>query len=302
MTLLRDIQESAIDSNTDILALLRKCSVLAAKLQNTEFKQWVVNELDGYKGDAFLPDYRIGNYNHFGVVTNGYWRQSGPIPTNIKNAQIRKVLASYARVKESAAIINNFVKNDRAGATLRNEWPAELILLYNKENVFNDGFYVERAWMEFPVSFMVGIIEAIRNRVLRFALEIEKENPDIGENKIDPDPAKQEKVTQVFNNIVLGNVGNIASGGASVIQSANINISPGDVHGLKAFLSGRKIDSDEIEKLLSAIESDKDSQGRPSFGDKVKSWLGSWTAKAASTANSEIITEVTRAIMKYLGI
>ena len=48
MSLLRQIQDAAIDSSIDLPTLLRKCKVLAARLGNEDFKRWIDNELVGY--------------------------------------------------------------------------------------------------------------------------------------------------------------------------------------------------------------------------------------------------------------
>jgi AbiTii len=50
MTLLREIQAAATDSKTDIATVLRKAKILAARLQNLEFRSWVDQELNGYEG------------------------------------------------------------------------------------------------------------------------------------------------------------------------------------------------------------------------------------------------------------
>ena len=81
MTLLRDIQDAAIDTNSDISFLLRKCKVLAARLGNSEFKNWVDQELNGYKNLESLPDYRF-----FYGRSKGHF--SGPYGSGIKNADI----------------------------------------------------------------------------------------------------------------------------------------------------------------------------------------------------------------------
>jgi hypothetical protein len=48
MSLLREIQNAAVDKNTDVCTLLRQCKILAARLGNEVFKRWVENELNGY--------------------------------------------------------------------------------------------------------------------------------------------------------------------------------------------------------------------------------------------------------------
>jgi hypothetical protein len=81
MSLLREIQDAAIDGSTDLETLLRKCRVLAARLKNEQFKQWVQSELDGYSSTADVPDYRKFHCQCFGHF-------SGPFGSGLKNAPI----------------------------------------------------------------------------------------------------------------------------------------------------------------------------------------------------------------------
>ena len=43
---------------TDLSLILRKAKVLAYKLKNQEFKDWVEHELNGYDENDLLPEYR----------------------------------------------------------------------------------------------------------------------------------------------------------------------------------------------------------------------------------------------------
>ena len=58
-----------------------KCKVLAAKLGNAEFETWVDNELNGYKSDDNLPQYRT-----FGVHSKGNFL--GSFGHQLSNADI----------------------------------------------------------------------------------------------------------------------------------------------------------------------------------------------------------------------
>ncbi len=55
MSLLRDIQNAAVDKNTDVSTLLRQCKILSARLGNDVFKRWVDSELNGYETKDELP-------------------------------------------------------------------------------------------------------------------------------------------------------------------------------------------------------------------------------------------------------
>ena len=48
MTLLEDIQNSAVDPNSDLATLLQKCKVLAARLGSQPLEKWVLWESNGY--------------------------------------------------------------------------------------------------------------------------------------------------------------------------------------------------------------------------------------------------------------
>ena len=58
-TLLHQIQMEAVDGDYDLASLLRKCRILAQRLNNADLKSWVVNELEGYRAEDDLPDYRL---------------------------------------------------------------------------------------------------------------------------------------------------------------------------------------------------------------------------------------------------
>ena len=81
MSLLREIQNAAVDKDADIPTILRKCKVLAARLGNDQFKQWVEYELNGYPSKDVLPKYRI-----LRVHSCGHF--AGPFGSGLKNAPI----------------------------------------------------------------------------------------------------------------------------------------------------------------------------------------------------------------------
>lgn len=53
-----ELQKDAVDSNSDVVSLLRKAYLVARKLKLKEFESWINNELNGY-GHNKVPNYRI---------------------------------------------------------------------------------------------------------------------------------------------------------------------------------------------------------------------------------------------------
>ena len=59
MSLLKEIQDLAVEPSVELSTLLRKCKILAARLGNPEFKVWVEFELNGYPDELTIPSYRV---------------------------------------------------------------------------------------------------------------------------------------------------------------------------------------------------------------------------------------------------
>jgi hypothetical protein len=81
-TLLHQIQMEAVDGDHDLASLLRKCRIVAQRLDNADLKAWVVRELEGYTGEDALPDYRVLKE---ALLLGDYF---GPFGTAVRNVQI----------------------------------------------------------------------------------------------------------------------------------------------------------------------------------------------------------------------
>ena len=164
------------------------------------------------------------------------------------------------------------------------------------------------AWKLIPNSSIFSLVEVVRNCILNFVLEIEKEAPDAGEESPKTQKISPERINQVFNTTIYGNVGNISEASQNVNQSATINVSQNDLNSLKAYLSSVGIPENEIQKLEKAIQEDsteeKNKNQKP--GNKVFDWIKSISlqiiGKAITLLNGVSVNLITGAILKYYGI
>src|SRR5687768_7814454 len=67
MSLLREIQAVAVSSDVSIADLLRRCRVLAVRLNNEEMVTWADSELNGYRNETALPAYRQTDVRAYGT-------------------------------------------------------------------------------------------------------------------------------------------------------------------------------------------------------------------------------------------
>ncbi|MGG2296617.1 hypothetical protein ACQUZQ_08615 [Aeromonas veronii] len=272
MSLLREIQDAAIDSNTNLAVLLRKCKVLAARLGSPEFKEWVENELSGYNDIKRLPEYRILKVN-----SKGHF--SGPFQSGLRNADIPlsciekefRTSLTYSYFTQAIAALESLVEDTSVGS-LQEPWNPDLVA-YVGGGIYQ-GMNCMQAWKVIPVAAIVATLDAVRNRVLNFVLEIEAESPDAGEAPVNSNPVPQEKVHQIFNTYITGSVQNVATGSSNVSQHAIKN--PDNeklfVELLNA-LHKSEGDKEIIYKLSNIIEEMRSTQGSKSFKDNYQNFM-----------------------------
>ena len=268
MSLLREIQSSAIDSKTNLASLLRKCKVLAARLGNAEFGTWVDNELNGYKPDDDLPKYRI-----FGVRSKGHFL--GSFGRELSNADIpllniRKEFresVSHTYMNLPVASIEGLTENSD-GNSVQEPWLPDLVAFVSTQ-IYQD-MNCMQAWKVIPITNLIAILDEIRNRVLSFVLEIEAEDPEAGEAEINSNPVPQEKIQQIFYTHIAG-VQNVSIGSHNFKQQAtntNTDLFSQLIDTLK-FIE----DSELRENLISSVEEMRSTQGTEKFKDEYKKFM-----------------------------
>ena len=197
MSLLRQIQDATVDPKYPLADILRMCKILAARLGNKAFKEWIEQELNGYKDKEKIPSYRIlENLQHYGDFINIYGQlwENLQIPLirlteeNRKSLEKRHLLHSVSSFEHNVSKAN-LSPMDYVGVF----WEADTVCqlsIYENMNCL-------RAWTLIPISAIVIVLDAIKTRILDFVIEIEAENPNAG------DPLLHEKLIpdQIVNNI-----------------------------------------------------------------------------------------------------
>jgi hypothetical protein len=306
LTLLKDIQDAAINANIDISTVLRKCKVLAVRLGNDDFKKWVDEELNGYANIDDLPDYRILTVQSKGDFIADFGRElrNADIPLLCIPQEFRKAFGkSYCMQPISA--YESLIKSSK-GENFQEQWSPDFVALHC--NKIYRHMNCMAAWKVLPYGAMIALIDSVRNRILNFVLEIESEAPDAGEATINNPLLPQEKVTQVFNTTIYGNVGNMADGSTNVTQSSTLQVYEHDFESLRNELIKLGLPSSEINELEVAIQEDEKTMVAKdkNLGNKVASWIGNLLTKSAK-GSIPIIQNlsadlITKAILLYYGI
>ena len=272
MSLLRDIQNSAIDSGVPLTALLRKCKVLAARLGSAEFKSWIDAELNGYSSKETVPDYRV-----LGVHSKGHF--SGPFQSGLRNADIplmciREEFRDDLRTSylmDPIASLESLVSNAESGLA-QEPWSPDLVALVGRD--IYEGMNCVQAWKVIPINAVVAALDKVRTCILNFVLEIEAEDPGAGEAAVNSRPVPQEKVTHIFNTYITGSVGNVATGSSNVRQKAHLGYQSTKMFAdLLDALSQSKGDSDAVVRLSAMVEEMRDADDAERFKSSYQQFM-----------------------------
>lgn len=300
MSVVSDIRDAAIDEAVSITTLLRRVQVLAAKLGNEQLKEWVRSELNGYASESELPGYRIlparARGNLAGPFNSGY--KGLIIPESVLPEGLRK-FASSVMLRQPISAIQALADQSNESGTFTFPWPGDLTAMMQEK--ISPGNVLWAAWQEVSRSQLVGLIDTIRNRVLDFALELEQQSPEAGDDTSPTTQAESKAVAQyLVQTFIFGNVGNVANASNNASQIGTIAVK-GNFVALTSALKQLGVPDGEISDLKSALDDDGGTLGSRTTGWVAK--IGSAISTGAIKVGSEVSTDaLVKLISLYIGI
>ncbi len=302
MTLIEEIQHEAVDSKGDLGTILRKCKILAARLGSRPLEDWLLWESNGYPENVGVPDYRI-----WPLELKGHF--SGPFGSGLRNAPIpwmclpekaRELYQNY-KFRQSIASIEDILRKSKGGSLHVSTGDLAVVLgmnVYQHQNCM-------QAWAEFSVSNLVELLNAVRNRVLDFALAVWKESPTAGElSKLAGPDIALGRINQIFNTTVYGGAANLV--GAASNSPMAFTVSQGDFASVESALRAKGVQEEDIRNLQGAVRADERPKTAQAFGPRVSQWIAGMMHKAAQGswqigigAAGKLLAEV---ISKYYGL
>lgn len=196
--IISQIQKEVLDVDIPLSSILLKAKVLAYKLGNAEFKNWVKSELDGYQNKDDIPRYRIIQVSPKGHYQGRFHKGKNlPVPT-INLPDWLQEESNTVWIPLGVSSIEQLANSDH-GAYY--DWPAEWVMMWNSINAQgrNDMSLLQARSFVSPHVY-TQILDTVRSRLQDFILEISDLPWEMG--KEPPPEDKIQKLVQVtiFNN------------------------------------------------------------------------------------------------------
>jgi hypothetical protein len=294
MKLIDEIIELAASEQGSVATLLRKCLVLAHTLKSERLKVWAERELNGYDSSDDVPAYRKTPATAKGFFVGRFGAQINDQP--LPSVMLEKEHQEFA---DSATLHQPIAAYENVGtkSSFRIEWPPNLTLYYQAK-CFEGQYVLNRAWQEIPGSVFIGLIDTIRTRVLRFALELKD---DLG---LVSDDVNELPKDRSITNYIFGGTNVIASREFTQIQT--VEIGRGDWTALSKALYSLGVSNPDITELQSALRKDSETSSTPGLGQRTATWFKEWGSKlgqAGLAVGMDVAkTEAAKWIRQYLGL
>ncbi len=296
-----EIQAAATDSSIPLVDLLRKCSILAARLKNDDLRAWVDREMNGYGDDDVVPAYRVLSVDSFGHFSGpgGSGLENAPIPPHTLKEELRRHVEG-ARLMQPVAALEDLIATSETAFQI--PWPPDLTAIVGQD--IYQYMNCLQAWRAVSRGQIIGILDTVRNRILAFVLEMESELPAAGDWPSSQAPVPQEAVQRVFHTTITGNVNQLIAGSHDFTANA-IQVVEGDFEALAGAMRDLGLDEQDVSELKAAIENDESREDKASLGQSVTSWIGKVAAKASGGAlkigASAALGAVMHAVLAYYG-
>lgn len=304
MSLIHDIQAASIAKDHDVPTLLRMCKLLAARISHQAFAQWVDHELNGYPSVDDMPDYRIVRVDSYGTFAGAFHQANKlQIPFTVLPTQIQE---QYRHAYMGSAIsAYTALLSGETSDSVQEPWPVALALKY--ASTLTPDMQCVHAWKEIPIGAIVRLMDSVKTRVLGFAIDLEREAPNAGELPIGSQPPLSgEKMTQIFNTNITGNVGNVANASSNFNQSSATVMETGNWQTLQSRLSELGLTAADTQGLQEDIERALATGSEEEKRKTAGSWIGQLAGKAASgvvgVGIEAAASGIAKAIAVYLGI
>lgn len=298
--LVLQLQAEALNPNARIADLLRMSKVVATKLGLQELGTWVAHEMDGYSDSESLPDYRkqVGRLKAKNPM-------HGWIPAVIHDREF-ELEVSTCYVTDPIGPLEETIRRslEEGVGYVFHSLSGHQQTILSKLFDFHAEFQVH-----VPAATATGILDAVRNRVLDWALSLERAGI-LGEGMTFTVREREaaQAMTSVNTYHIHGNVSVLGDVAHSTVNSSqSINYSPADLTELRRVIEQisshtSQLSGDTQRSVVAALaDARAELDAAPPNHSRLRKALASIRTTCEGAAGNLIATGIVGLIAKFLS-
>lgn len=250
---------------------LTRAKIIAYKINNTQFKEWISFELNGYPEKSELPTYRIVSCDVFVKIADPFRGEYDvPFENTTQDEDTVKNFYSEFLMQSISLLEESYSKEDihKFGYFYFSESDVQKLRESSPQ-----GHLIRTAKRKIQVSEIKHIIDTTKQRLLDTLLELNEAFPNL-ENEYKDNIQNETKAQTIINQTIYGNNTNSNIGiGENITQSIENNAK---LDNLIQELKKLGIDESDTNEVREIIINEK----KENWGKKLMSWVGKMTTKA----------------------
>lgn len=192
MDTINTIIDAIQKKETPVSDLLRRAKVLATKLNQPEIIKWIDGELNGYGNEEKVPEYRkVRGQVKFWNPYNGW------CPVLFHDTKSENNISSR-NTGQSVGELEDLMRH--ASGSFQIPYPDEVA-----SKILEGAPLLSKVSLFISSASIVGILEAVRNQLLNWALELKRKG--IGSDEIEFSEEDQGKAAQAQSVVNIGTIG-----------------------------------------------------------------------------------------------
>ncbi len=264
------IEDLTFDKIT-LLQGLTRAKIIAYKINNKDFKEWLLLEIGGYKNSE-LPSYRIVSCDVFAELFLPF-RGTRTIPLDVTNVEDLSGKYSFykLRVTQSIGTLEAGLDEDGKNQYGYEYFSMELTNMLKK--MTEEGDNITAIKRRIQLSEIIHILEQTKQRLLDTLLELNEHFPNL-ENDFKDNAGNNEKVQNIITQNIYGNHPNSNFGIGDHIHQSIVH--QNNLDDLIKDLKKLGVEENDVNELKVILENKEENN----IGKKVLTWLGNLSTKA----------------------
>lgn len=263
------IMDLSYDNITLSKALMR-AKIIAHRIENPEFKDWIKKELNGYVVGDSIPEYRQLQCELFATLVHYGNERLVPYMFGDADKEFEEAI-NPMKIYQSVSQIENSIKDNEEPFGYK-DLPRNVVPIFQE---LTDNKLITSVKARVQMSQISNILNLVKQTLIDTLLELDDTFPNL-QDKYQNTDENQKKTDTIINNHIYGdnNSSNIGVG-----NDFSQSITNNQYYKFKKFISALEtmgIPNEDIDKIRDLADKEK---GKP-IGKKIIEWVGDLAQKA----------------------
>lgn len=280
--MIKELITDLVNDKIDLTTALTKAKIIALRIKDQSFTNWLIKELKGYEFEDKMPSYRRLSCVTKVVVSDDWGTQKELPIGESNNPEFNEILTHHTIHQSISSIEENYklIKDQTRVYNDLNPSQLDALSVVFKDILQEKKLRIIRGHQETHSVMVKEVINQTKQSLLDTLLELNTTFPNF-ENDFVENTENKDKVSAIITNNIYGHSSPVNIGvGETVTQTQTIQITNEIDEELIKFLITSGADEKDISELKEIVSEKNDIQKKEGVAKKIINWIGKLGTKA----------------------